>query len=104
MADKRRLNLSFSMTQPLQREAWNVLSTIPAGQRTDYVCQIVQERKQRQSQEELLHNIRLALREELKNANISIQNQEEKPNETEDIDSNVLGFLLSLQNDCTTSL
>ena len=41
MADKRRLNLSFSLTSPQQREAWRILSSIPAGQRTDAVCRMV---------------------------------------------------------------
>ncbi len=38
MAEKKRLNLSFSMSSPLQREAWKLLCAIPAGQRTDAVC------------------------------------------------------------------
>ena len=37
MADKRRLNLSFSLASPQQREAWRILSSIPAGQRTDAI-------------------------------------------------------------------
>ena len=41
MADKRRLNLSFSLTSPQQREAWRILSSIPVGQRTDTVCRMV---------------------------------------------------------------
>ncbi|MFQ9917622.1 MAG: hypothetical protein ACLRWQ_15675 [Flavonifractor plautii] len=41
MADKRRLNLSFSLTSPQRQEAWRILSSIPAGQRTDAVCRMV---------------------------------------------------------------
>ena len=41
MAEKRRLNLSFSLASPQQREAWNILRSIPTGRRTDAVCRMV---------------------------------------------------------------
>ena len=41
MTDKKRLNLSFSMASPVQREAWELLEMIPAGQRTETVCRAV---------------------------------------------------------------
>ena len=55
MAEKRRLNLSFSLASPQQREAWHILRAIPAGQRTDAVCRMV---CKAQEQEVLLSAIR----------------------------------------------
>ena len=43
MANRRRLNLSLSMASPVQREAWEVISAIPPGQRTEAVCKIILE-------------------------------------------------------------
>ena len=37
-SDKKRLNLSFSMASPIQRQAWRTLMDIPAGERTGAVC------------------------------------------------------------------
>ena len=96
MADKRRLNLSFSMASPLQREAWKQLCAIPRGQRTDAVCRAV---CRRYEQESLLEAVRQILQEELHNVEvISAKEKTEQP-QAGDVDENVLGFLLSLQND-----
>ena len=62
MADKRRLNLALNLSAPHQREAWNILRAIPAGQRTDAVCRMICEGHKRET---LLESIRAMLREEL---------------------------------------
>ena len=87
MADKRRLNLSFSLTSPQQREAWRILSSIPAGQRTDAVCRMV---CRAHEQDALLSAIRGLIREELRNLDLTTAG---------DMDENVLGFLLALQQE-----
>ena len=61
--DKRRLNLSFSMASSLQREAWELLCAIPAGQRTETVCRAV---CRMYEQEFLLEIVRQTIREELR--------------------------------------
>lgn len=63
MAEKRRLNLSFSLSSPYQREAWRILRAIPAGQRTDAVCRMV---CKAQEQDALLSAMRGLIREELR--------------------------------------
>lgn len=93
MADKRRLNLSFSMASPLQREAWAVLSTIPAGQRTDAVCHAVCRARERDN---LLDAVRLAIREELRGVELTTE-KSVRAQRAGDIGSDVLGFLLALQ-------
>ena len=96
MADKRRLNLSFAMASPLQREAWERLCVIPAGQRTDAVCRAV---CRMYEQESLAETVRRIVREELRSVEmISVKEKSEQP-QAGDVDDNVLGFLLALQND-----
>ena len=93
MAGKRRLNLSFSLTSPQQREAWRILSSIPVGQRTDTVCRMVCKAHE---QDALLSAIRL-IREELRHLNLTTEKSRQA--QTGDMDENVLGFLLALQQE-----
>ena len=95
MSEKRRLNLSFSMASPLQREAWKILSVVPAGQRTEAVCRAVCRVNER---DDLLDAVRTAIREELGGASFKTE-QPQQPQQAGDVDDNVLGFLLALQND-----
>ena len=90
MAEKRRLNLSFSLASPQQREAWHILRAIPAGQRTDAVCRMV---CKAQEQDVLLSAIRGLIREELRD----IQMKTEPEPQAGDVDDSVLGFLRALQ-------
>ena len=96
MPEKRRVNLSLNLSAPHQREAWNILRAIPAGQRTDAVCRMICKGHQR---EDLLEGIRMVVREELRGVElISAKEKAEQP-QAGDVDDNVLGFLLALQND-----
>ncbi len=95
MSERRRLNLSFSMDSTLQREAWGILSAIPAGQRTDAVCHAV---CRAQEQDRLLDAVRTAIREELGGASFTTK-QPEQPQKAGDVGDDVLGFLLALQDD-----
>ena len=96
MAEKRRVNLSLNLSAPHQRGAWNILRTIPPGQRTDAVCRMICKGYQ---QEDLLDGIRRVIREELHSVElISAKGKNEQP-QAGDVDDNVLGFLLALQND-----
>ena len=94
MAGKRRLNLSFSLTSPQQRDAWHILSSIPAGQRTDAVCRMVCKAHE---QDALLSAIRGLIREELRNLDLTTEKSQQA--QAEDMDENVLGFLLALQQE-----
>ena len=94
MADKRRLNLSFSLTSPQQREAWRILSSIPVGQRTDTVCRMVCKAHE---QDALLSAIRGLIREELRH--LDLTTEKSRPAQAGDMDENVLGFLLALQQE-----
>jgi len=87
-SNKKRINLSFSMSSPIQRRAWKKLTEIPAGQRTAAVCRMVCEYK---GQQELLDAVRQTIRQELRGeeAQDSVR--------AGDVDESVLGFLLALQ-------
>ena len=95
MDKKPRLNLAFSMDSPLQREAWALLSAIPAGQRTDAVCHAVCRVHEWDS---LLDAVRAAIREELGSASFATE-QPEQPQGAGDVGDDVLGFLFALQDD-----
>ena len=88
MSGKKRLNLSFSMASPTQRQAWRKLMEIPTGQRSAAVCRMICEYR---SQKELLD----AVRQELRDRQIIVQ--ESTANQAGDVEEDVLGFLLSLQ-------
>ena len=84
------------MASPFQREAWERLCAIPAGQRTDTVCRAV---CRMYEQESLLETVRQMIREELHSVEIiSVKEKPEQP-QAGDVDENVLGFLFALQND-----
>ena len=96
MAEKKRLNLSFSMAIPRQREAWELLCAIPSGQRADAVCRMLLEHR---NQNDLLEAVRTVIREELRNIQIIPQIEEPEQQEAGSVSDDVLGFLLSLQSE-----
>ena len=89
--NKKQLNLSFSMTSPIQRQAWKKLMDIPAGKRTDHVCRMICEHE---NQRELLEAVRQAVRQELQGSQSQIT---QAAPQAGSIDEDVLGFLASLQ-------
>ena len=92
-SNKKRLNLSFSMRSPIQRQAWRTLMDIPAGERTGAVCRMICEHK---NQRELLEAVRQAVRQELQGSQIKITEAAPK---AESIQDDVLGFLAALQEE-----
>ena len=91
-SNKKRINLSFSMSSPIQRRAWKKLTEIPAGQRTAAVCRMVCEYK---GQQELLDAVRQTIRQELRGVQLTKEAQDSV--RAGDVDESVLGFLLALQ-------
>lgn len=95
MNEKRRLNLSLSMASPLQRDAWVILSAIPAGQRTDAVCHAV---CRAHGESSMLDALRAVLREEWDGSGLKTE-KTMRAQEVGDVGDDVLGFLSALQND-----
>jgi hypothetical protein len=94
VAEKRRVNLSLNLSAPRQRQAWNILRSIPPGQRTDTVCRMLCEYR---DQETLLNTIRTVIQEELRNGEFQPKSNAQAEQLAGDVDENVLGFLRSLQ-------
>ena len=90
-SNKKRLNLSFSMTSPIQQRAWKKLMDIPAGQRSAAVCRMICEHRE---QQELLDAVRQAIRQELQGSQIKFT---QAAPQAGDVDDDVIGFLASLQ-------
>ena len=97
--DRRRLNLSFSMASPLQREAWTILSTIPAGQRIDAVCHAVCRAHEETT---MLDTLRAVLREEWGGGSLATE-KSAQTQEAGDVGDDVLSFLLALQGNDETA-
>ena len=96
-SDRQRLNLSFAMSSPFQREAWELLTAVPPGQRIDAVCRAV---CQMYGQKSLLEIVRQTIREELRGVEmISAKEESEQPQEAGDVGDDVLGFLFALQRE-----
>ncbi len=93
MAEKKRLNLSFSMASPLQREAWKLLCAIPSGQRMDAVCRAVCRSYERDA---LVKAVRAAIREELRSVEFISKTEKTEQPQAGNVDKNVLDFLRSL--------
>ena len=59
MSEKKRFNLSLSMENPMQREAWNIIRGFPERERTSAVCWAVCRAYGEQRMEERLREIML---------------------------------------------
>ena len=92
-SNKKRLNLSFSMTSPVQQRAWKKLMDIPAGQRSAAVCRMICEHRE---QQELLDAVRQTIRQELRGVQLTKEEAQDS-GRAGDVDESVLGFLLALQ-------
>ena len=96
--EKHRLNLSLDMRIGDHRQAWEILSAIPRGRRTDAVCRMLIEQRDQSS---FLNIVRKAVREELQAygglpAKTTTPEQTPKAGAVRD---DILGFLRDLQKE-----
>ena len=91
---KRRLNLALSMDNPLQRQAWDILSSTEPGTRTTLICHAL---CGYQRQQAVVENIRQLLQQELRN--ITLQSMPQIPAKPAPLKENsaVLDFIQKLQ-------
>lgn len=93
-AQTRRLSLILHMDNPVQRGAWEKLSALPRGQRTEYICRAVCKERV------LLDDIRAAVREAMTECGGSFSAQKSEPTEPNDsFDNAALDFLRELQRE-----
>ena len=98
---KERLQLTFSMSSPLQRQAWELLCAVPKGERTREICRAV---CQFYNVGLILDDVRAVIRDELRNGNFVPVEKTEKEEEAEDpedaeIADGFLDFMSALDND-----
>ena len=84
------------MASPFQQEAWRRLCAIPSGQRTDAVCRAI---CRMYEQDALLEAVRQIVREELRGVEFISEKETTEQPQAGDVDDNVLGFLLALQQE-----
>ena len=95
-SSKRRLNLALSMDNPLQRQAWEILSATEPGTRTTLICHALCEYQRQQA---VVENIRQLLQQELRNITLqSIPQIPAKPAPLKE-KSAVLDFIQKLQSE-----
>ena len=93
-SSKRRINLVFSMDNPMQKKAWDVLTEYPPGSRTSAICQALCEYRQ---QEAFLRAIQQLLEDKLSHIEVStVERLPKKPQKQADT-SAALAFIRSLQ-------
>ena len=101
VSEKKRFNLSLSMGNPMQQEAWSIISGFPERERTSAVCWAVCRAYGDRHQEERLREI---LREELSAIQFVSPSETSKPDRTVEencgifVDDVVDDFLSALQN------
>lgn len=102
----RRFHMILSMSSPLQRQAWEWISALPPGERTNAVCfAVCRAFDQRDIKEEIRRTIREAVRKELDGMQpVQVEPAEqdasaESPEIAGNLDDAVNGFLDSLECD-----
>ena len=91
---KHRINLVFSMDNPMQKKAWDVLTEYPPGSRTGAICQALCEYRQ---QEAFLLAIRQLLEDKLSHIETSAVEKRLPATKTQQDASAALAFIRSLQ-------
>ena len=90
----RRFGATLYLDQPLHRQAWEILSAIPAGQRTNWLCLALCQQAQR---EQFLLDLKIILQAELQSS--SHPHSMSRPQPAGSVDDDVLGFLRALQEE-----
>ena len=89
-----RFGTTLFLDNPLHRQAWEILSSIPVGQRTNWLCLALCQQAQR---EQFLLNLKIILQTELQSS--SHPQTISQPQPAGNVDDDVLGFLRALQEE-----
>ena len=89
-----RFGTTLFLDNPLHRQAWEILSAIPAGQRTNWLCLALYQQAQR---EQFLKDLKAILQAELQNSFYPQTISRSQP--AGSVDDDVLGFLRALQEE-----
>ena len=100
MSEKKRFNLSLSMENSMQREAWNIISGFPERERTSAVCWAVCRAYGEQRMEERLREIMMEVLSGLSVVSSGAETVREVSHEaSQDVvmDEGIADFLSALQ-------
>ena len=86
MPEKRRIQLTFAMSSPEQKRAWEVLQAIPKGRRTKEICRLICGGSDNTV---TLGEIRAVIREELQN--VSVVKTEESKKDADETEEGEIG-------------
>ena len=86
MPEKRRIQLTFAMSSPEQKQAWEVLQAIPKGRRTKEICRLICGGSDNTV---TLGEIRAVIREELQN--VSVVKTEEVKKDADETEEGEIG-------------
>ena len=86
-----RLTLRLNLHYEKHRQAWAILSEIPNGRRTDFICDVLLEKQEGDNLQELIRQI---VRDEMKHYEVK---WEEPTKKGDAVDDTVIDFILSLQ-------
>ena len=86
MPEKRRIQLTFAMSSPEQKRAWEVLQAIPKGRRTKEICRLICGGSDNTV---TLGEIRAVIREELQN--VSVVKTEEVKKDADETEEGEIG-------------
>ena len=89
-----RFGTTLFLDNPLHRQAWEILSAIPAGQRTNWLCLALCQQAQR---EQFLLDLKTILQTELQSS--SYPQTISQPQPAGNVDDDILGFLRALQEE-----
>ena len=89
-----RFGTTLFLDNPLHRQAWELLSAIPAGQRTNWLCLALCQQAQR---EQFLLDMEDRIRKELTSRSDSLNTLQPQP--AGSVDDDILGFLRALQEE-----
>ena len=100
MSEKKRFNLSLSMENPMQREAWSIVSGFPERERTSAVCWAVCRAYGERHIEDRLREIMMELLDGMSVVSSGAETVREVPHEASHevvMDDGIADFLSALQ-------
>lgn len=97
--DVRRLALVLSMRNAKHAKAWEIVTAVPKGRRTEFICsKIIAEEKARELTEIVFAAVKKALAEYDMTPK-SMTEKKYESDEAEKIEKNILGFIAALQKE-----
>ncbi len=99
MRELHRLTLTLSMENPEQKKAWEHITRIPKGHRTQYICSKIIAQQQEKEWEEIIYE---TVKQAVKDIGLSTTQYKElhtESKESGELKDNILGFIASLQKE-----